>query len=137
MRELIFVRPVTDTERKRLAAGLRSPDAFVLRRCQVLLASARGEAAPRIARGLGCSKQTVLGVINAFNRGGLAVLARGSKRPKAVAAAFDAAGRERLRELLHRSPRDFGKPTGLWTVELAAEAAFETGLTATRVIGVR
>jgi transposase len=133
MRDPIYVRPVTGAERERLAAGLRSTEAFVLRRCQVVLASARGEAAPRIARGLGCSKQTVLDVINAFNRDGLAVLERGSKRPKAIAAAFDAAGRERLRELLHRSPRDFGKPTGVWTLELAAEVAFETGITAARV----
>src|SRR5207247_369685 len=51
------------------------------------------------------------------------------------AAAFDAAGRERLREMLHRSPRLFGKPTGVWTLELAAEVAFETEITATRVSG--
>ncbi len=31
--------------------------------------------------------------------------------------------------MLHRSPRDFGKPTSLWTLSLAAEVAFEQGLT--------
>ncbi|GAB3377952.1 hypothetical protein GCM10027514_15630 [Azotobacter armeniacus] len=36
---------------------------------------------------------------------------------------------ERLRPLLYRSPRDFGKPTSLWTLSLAAEVAFEQGLT--------
>src|SRR5260221_3664158 len=60
MRSPIFVRPLTDAERQALTAGLRSPDAFVLRRCQILLASARGERAPRIAEQLGCDDQTVL-----------------------------------------------------------------------------
>ncbi|TKD35175.1 hypothetical protein [Azotobacter chroococcum] len=36
---------------------------------------------------------------------------------------------ERLRALLHRSPREFGKPTSLWSLTLAAEVAFEQGLT--------
>ncbi len=38
-----------------------------------------------------------------------------------------------MRALLHQSPRTFGKPTSLWTLELAAEVAYEQGLTATRV----
>jgi hypothetical protein len=35
----MFVRSITEDERKQLEAGLRSRDAFVLRRCQILLAS--------------------------------------------------------------------------------------------------
>jgi hypothetical protein len=38
-----------------------------------------------------------------------------------------------LREILHRSPREFGKPTSLWTLALAAEASFEEGITEERV----
>ncbi len=49
MRPPIFVRTLTDDERQALEQGLRSKDAFVLRRCQILLASARGERAPRSA----------------------------------------------------------------------------------------
>ena len=135
MRAPIYVRPVTDAERERLEAGLRSPDAFVLRRCQILLASARGERAPTIARQLGCDDQTVHEAIHAFNARGLAALHPGSRRAKTIRRAFDAAGAERLRALLHRSPRTFGKPTGLWTREVAAEVSFAQGLTATRVSG--
>jgi len=40
-----------------------------------------------------------------------------------------------LRALLHRSPRDFNRPTSLWTLDLAAEVAYEQGLTAARVSG--
>ncbi len=43
------------------------------------------------------------------------------------------AAAERLRALLHRSPRDFGHPTSLWTLELAADVSFAQGLTPTRV----
>src|SRR5439155_10149500 len=56
-----------------------------------------------------------------------------STRPHTTRAAFDAAGRERLRDMLHRSPREFGKPTGVWTLGLAAEVAFALDLTAVRV----
>jgi hypothetical protein len=40
-----------------------------------------------------------------------------------------------LRALLHQSPRTFGHPTSLWTLELAAAVGFEQGLTARRVSG--
>ena len=128
-----FVRPPTEEERQVLAAGLRSADAFTLRRCQIVLASARGERAPAIARSLGCSAQTVRNAIRAFDARGVAALVEGSSRPHTVHTAFDAEAAERLRALLHRSPRDFGHATGLWTLELAAETAFAEGLTAMRV----
>jgi transposase len=131
----IFVRPPSDQERRALEAGLRSADAFVLRRCQILLASARGERSSAIAAALGCDDQTVRNVIHGFNAAGLAVPARGSSRPLTVHVAFDAARAERLRDLLHQSPRTFGKPTGLWTLDLAAEVSFEQGLRPTRVSG--
>src|SRR5687767_9602561 len=61
--------------------------------------------------------------------------ATASTRPHLLRPAFDAATAERLRDVLHRSPRDFGHPTSLWTLELAAETAHAEGLTATRVTG--
>ena len=124
---------MTDDERAQVEAGLRSSDAFTLRRCQVVLASARGERAPAIAHQLGCDDQTVREAIRAFNTRGVAAWRRGSHRPKIIRAAFDSAGTERLRALLHQSPRTFGKPTSLWTLDLAAEVSFEQGLTAERV----
>jgi len=129
----LIVRPPTEQEEQALATGLRSADAFVLRRSQIVLASARGEWAPAIARSLGCSDQTVRNALRAFDARGAAALAEGSSRPNTVRAAFDADAAERLRALLHRSPREFGHPTSVWTLELAAEAACTEGLTATRV----
>src|SRR2546422_726456 len=78
MRKPIFIRPLTEDEQRQIQAGLRSSDAFVLRRCQILKASARGERAPAIAGQLGCDDQTVRNVIHGFNAHGLAVLQEGS-----------------------------------------------------------
>lgn len=135
MRKPIFVRELLPGEREALTNGLRSPDAFTMRRCQILLASAAGERAPTIARNLHCNDQTVRNALHAFNAQGLAALTPGSSRPHTVHRALDDASVERLRALLHQSPRTFGKPTSLWTLDLAAEVAFEEGLTATQVSG--
>ncbi len=60
MKPPIFVRSFSqEEEREALEAGLRSKDAFVLRRSQILLASSRGEPPPKIAASLGCASQTV------------------------------------------------------------------------------
>lgn len=133
MRRPIFVRPLTADEHTALTTALRSSDAFVLRRAQIVLASARGERAPQIACSVGCDDQTVREVIRAFDATGLAALVRHSRRPHTTHPAFTAAGGERLQALLHQSPRAFGKATSLWTLALAAEVSVAEGLTATRV----
>jgi transposase len=135
MPQPIFVRPPTEAERQELEAGLRSGSAFVLRRCQALLASARGDRVPQIACALGCDEQTVRNAIHAFNATGLAALDAGSSRPHTIQAALDPEGTERLRALLHQSPRNFGKPTSLWTLDLAAEVCLELGITDRLVTG--
>jgi transposase len=135
MKPPTFVRPLTEDERQALKAGLRSPDAFTLRRCQVLLHSAEGRRPRAIADAVGCCVQSVRNAIRAFEAEGLACTAEKSSRPATTRDTFDEQGRLRLRDLLHRSPRDFGKPTSLWTLELAAEVAHSQGLTARPVCG--
>jgi transposase len=133
MRRPIFVRELTEDERKALEAGLRSDSAFVLRRSQIVLASSRGERAPAIAQALGCDDETVRDVIRAFNAQGIGVLERRSSRPHHIESAFSEEGAERLKGMLHESPRKYGKATSVWTLELAAQVSFEEGLTAYRV----
>jgi transposase len=135
MKPPIFIRKLSNEEQKRLESGLRSKDAFTLRRSQMLLASFRGEEVPQIASNLGCSQQTVRDAIHAFNERGSDALVARSSRPKHTHAAFDESGAEELRELLHRSPREFGRHSSLWTLEMAAEIAFQEGLTRRRVSG--
>ncbi len=133
MRRPVFARALTDEERQRLEAGLRSSDAFVLRRCQVILASARGEWAPKIALNLGCNDQTVRNAIAAFNEVGLACLIKGSSVPHRTRLVMGPEQAERLRALLHQSPRAFDQPTSLWTLELAAEVSFKEGISPRKV----
>ena len=135
MKPPIFIRKLSKEERKRLESGLRSKDAFTLRRSQMLSASSRGDEVPQIATNLGCAQQTVRDAIHAFNERGLDALVAGSSRPKHIHGAFDESGAQALRELLHCSPREFGHDTSLWTLEMAAQVAFEEGLTQRRVSG--
>ena len=116
-----------------IEGALRTSEAFALRRAQIVLASARGAWVPRIAEQLACGEQTVRNAIHAFNARGVGALHAGSSRPHTIRVAIDEAGAERLRALLHESPRAFGKPTSLWTLELAAEVSFAEGITAERV----
>ena len=52
-----------------------------------------------------------------------------SSRPKSVAPVLDEAKRERLRAIVHESPRSFGKHTSLWTLRLLTEVCLEQGVT--------
>src|SRR3712207_922339 len=135
MKTPIFVRSFSEEEREALQAGLRSKDAFTLRRSQMLLASSRGGEAPQIAESLGCGQQTVRDAIHDFNARGVDALVAKSSRPRRTRDAFDERSAEALRGLLHRSPREFGRDTSLWTLGMAAEVAFEEGLTRRRVSG--
>jgi transposase len=135
MRAPIFVRSLSEEERESLKKGLRSKDTFTMRRAQILLASSRGERAPKIAKNLGCASQTARDAINDFNERGLPSLAAKSSRPRKTRDAFDEGSAEALRGMLHRSPREFGRESSLWTLAMAAEVAFEEGLTQERVSG--
>jgi transposase len=127
---------LTDDERQQLAAALRWSDAFTLRRAQLVLASARGERAPQIAHALGCHDHTVRAAIVAFKARGLAALRRSSSVPHTLPHKVVTAEQvARLRALLHRSPRDFGHDTSLWTLDLAADEAARQGITPRRVSG--
>jgi transposase len=135
MKTPLYIRPMIENERSQIQAGLRSKDAFVLRRSQVLLASERGERAPPIASQFGCHRQTVLNIIHGFNTKALAVLQEGSSRPHRLRTTFPDEALEALQDLLHRSPRDFGLDTSVWTLALAAKISFEQELTSRLVSG--
>jgi transposase len=122
-----FVRSLTAAEQRQVRAGLRSADAFTLRRCQILLASAAGHSPAVIARNLGTTATSVRNAIHAFHREGLACLREKSSRPLSARPLLDHAFDDSLRELLHRSPRAFGKHRSTWTLGLVAAVCFEKG----------
>ncbi len=133
MKAPISVRALNPAEQAGIEAGLRSSNAFTLRRSQILLASSREQRPSEIAHNLGCATQTVRNAIHAFEQKGLDCLKHESFQPKTVQAQFDWAKCEALRALLHRSPRTFGKTTSCWTLTLAAEVCFEQGLTVSQM----
>jgi len=99
----------------------------------MLLASADGQHTTAIARTLRCNDQTVRNAIHDFQQRGLAALQPKSSRPHRTPAVLTDRGRERLRALLHQSPRTFGKATSIWTLSLAAEVSFAQGITTRQV----
>ena len=129
MKPPMYVGPLSSTRRRRLEKGLRSRDAFELRRCQILLASAGGQRPSQIAVHLGCTAQTVRNTIRAYRADTTTCLRAKSSRPQSVVPVLDEAKRERLRAIVHESPRSFGKHTSLWTLRLLAEVCFEQGMT--------
>lgn len=131
----LFVRPFVGDERDHVEAGLRSSSAFTLRRCQILLASARGEKPSRIAAELSCDDDTVREAIHAFHRRGLGAITERSHRPRRTTAAFDAAGTAALRELVREEPRACGYETSIWTLALLATECARRQITAHRVAG--
>lgn len=131
MKVPIFVRPLSSSEHEALEAGLRSKNAFSLRRCQILLASAAGQKPSVIAKQLHCASQTVRNVIHDFEARGLACLEAGSNVPLSVEPVLTAEKREQVQAILHQSPRNFGKPSSVWTLKLLAEVCQEQGLSDT------
>jgi transposase len=135
MKPPLFVRPLSEAERAALRHGLRSPEAFTLRRCQVLLASDQGQRPSQIAAALGCGAQTVRDALRAFAAEGLACVRPKPKTPKTIHTAWPKGRDDDLRALLHHSPRALGKPASLWTLPLAAQVCFEKGWTPRLVSG--
>ena len=135
MKPPLFIRPLGEAERAALRSGLRSSDAFTLRRCQILLASDQGQRPSQIATALGCGVQTVRDALHAFAAAGPGCVRQKPKTPKTIHTAWPRDRDEDLRALLHQSPRTLGKPTSLWTLPLAAQVCFERGWTPRLVSG--
>jgi transposase len=130
-----YVRPLLEGEARELRAGPHSRDAFTLRRSQILLASAAGHKPSVIAKYIGCTPGTVVNAINAFGAEGLLCLKAKPDSPREPAHIWSRQNDEKLRSLLHQSPRTFGKTTSIWTLDLVAEVCYERGLTARQLSG--
>jgi transposase len=124
-----FVRPLTAAERQALEKGRKSADAFTVRRSQILLASAGGMGPSEVGRLVGCTAQAVRNAIRAFEADGLGCLTAKSHARKDPGRVWDRGRDENLKDLLHRRPREFGRPTSLWTLALVAEVCHRKGWT--------
>ena len=133
MKSPLYVRGLSLEESQALERALHSPESFTLRRAQILRLSAKGLTTDEIAEAVGCAPQTVRNTIHAFHERGLDALQVRSRRPKTIHTAFDEAGHQRLMEIAHTSPRDFGKARSTWSLEALAEVAFEESLSQEQV----
>ena len=129
MKPPLFVRSLTTEERLQFKKALRNRNSFVARRAQILLLSARGEWPSQIAANLGSARQTVRTAIRDFMARGLECLVPRSSRPKSARPILNEERCEKLRAILHESPRSFGKEQSLWTLSAVAEVAYAKGLT--------
>jgi transposase len=128
-----MVRELNPEELVTLKQGLRSSDAFTLRRCQILLASNQGHTPQQVSAQLSCSDQCVREAVHAFHQEGLSCLKAKSHATHTNQSALDAAGLERLRGLLHQSPRQFSQNTSLWTLKGLAQVSLAQEITSREV----
>ena len=133
MTPTMLVRELTADERDALRCGLKSADGFTVRRSQVLLASAAGSGPAAIGSTVGLSAQAVRNAIRAFHADGLACLDRKPPVAKAPALVWDRRHDGGLKNLLHRRPREFGRPASLWTLASAADVCHANGWTTRRL----
>jgi transposase len=133
MKPPLFVRELSDAERRALQSGLRSREAFTLRRAQILLASADGLRSAAIAARVGCAVGTVHNAIRAFAGEGVGCLTEKKHGPRDAQPILDEAKADPLKGILHQSPRRFGKARSTWTLDLLADVSFGQGLTPRRL----
>ncbi len=130
----LYVRPPTEEEYEEVKRGLKSSSGFTVRRSQMIMLSAEeGLKAKEIGSRLGCTDQTVRAAIHAFHVEGIKSLYEKSHARQDDQRAVKDVDQERLREIIRRSPRDFGYPRSLWSLKLLAQVSFREGLT-TRVV---
>ena len=77
--------------------------------------------------------QAVRNAIRAFRPTASGAWRRKSQARKDPASVWDRKHDEDLKDLLHRRPREFGKPTSLWTLALVAEVCHPKGWTTRRL----
>ncbi len=130
MKKPIMVRPLTKVEQAVIEHRVHSPSTFTVRRCQILVASARRHTPPVNGQNLGCSDEAVRPAICAFHRQGGACLTPKSRRPHTLATQVTPDQAHAVADLGHHSPRKCGQPTSIWTLDLAVQVSQEQGVLA-------
>lgn len=126
----IYARAITKEERYSLQAELKSGNGVIVRRSQIVLMSVdEGLKAQAIAKRVGYSDESVRQVIQRFNQEGIQAIYPKSNARRDDQRAFKDAERERLKAMVHQSPRDFDCESSMWTLQLLAEISYQEGLT--------
>lgn len=128
-KEPIFVRAMSEEEKQVLEKARRTSDACQMKRSQILLASSQGLTTTGIEKQFGYSAEYARQMIHRFNEQGIECLKRKSSAPKTRATVVDAGKCEQIKQIMHKSPRLYGKASSIWTLTLVAEVLSEEGET--------
>lgn len=132
-KEPIFVRAMSEADKQVLEKAKRATDACEMKRAQILLASSQGLTTAAIERQFGYSAEYARQMIHRFNKHGTECLKRKSSAPLRRETIIDQAKCKQIKELMHKSPRSYGKASSLWTLTLVAEVLSEEGATPRRM----
>lgn len=125
----IFVRTITEEEKQVLDKARRAADACEMKRAQIVVASSQGLTTFGIEKQFGYSAEYARQIINRFNREGIECLKRKSSAPQSVEPIIDQKKCEQIKQMMHQSPRAYGKSSSVWTLTLVAELLYEKGET--------
>lgn len=125
----LYAREPEQEEQEVLNKGLRSRNAFTVRRSQIILSSGVERKNTReIAEQYGISGQCVRDVIRAFEKEGIACLEEKSHGRHDNQSSFDEEGLSKLKELVRHSPRSYGHESSIWTLEMLAETCWKQNI---------
>lgn len=116
----VFVRKLTKAEQAQITRLIRSKeDARIVRRAQMIRLSSQGKKTSEIAKMWGVTGATVCRTIQNFNAVGLKSLADKPRkgRPRKTTNRYVSL----LKEVVQKSPRDFGYPFSSWTLDRLRE----------------
>jgi transposase len=125
----VYVRSLTDAERRQVEQLLRSADAATYRHARVVLLSAQGQKVSQIMPAVGLSDRQIRQIIHRFTEQGVAALPR--RKAPGRQRLCDATTRTALAELLRRPPTDFGIESTTWTGADLAAVAQQQGIAPT------
>ena len=134
----LYIRPLEESERVEIKAGMRTDNAVWARRCQILWHSSRGKKVNEIAEILNWFHGSVRVILRTFNRAGLDAL-RPRKRPgpTPLVKRLSDETLHQLKDLAHQSPRNYGVDRAVWRSADLTEVAFEEGILSFKVHPLR
>jgi DNA-binding NtrC family response regulator/tetratricopeptide (TPR) repeat protein/transposase len=125
----LFVRSLTEDEKKQLATRAESLNREEARRAGVVLLSSQGKTASDIARSLGFHPSNVKKWVRKFNEEGLAGLAIRKRGPReGPRPSFTRDQIDRLLDLASTTPSQVGYSFERWTAQKLANAAVKEGI---------
>src|SRR5215471_18019669 len=125
----LFVRSLTDDEKRQLVLRARSLNKEEARRAGVVLLSSEGKTASDIAKALGFHPSNVKKWVRKFNEEGLSGLAVRKRGPReGPRPSFTRDQIDRLLELAATTPAEIGYSFERWTAQKLANAAVKEGI---------